>query len=584
MLRARTLAAAAVLALAAALPLCDLALRAQPPKQPAGGKKVALLVGVNVYQNRKLDDLKYAEADVTELAEVLRGAGFEVRVLLGSAAGADAATKANVEAAVAAVLKGVTKKDTVLLGFAGHGQQLFVDADEGGARVKKEVPFFCPKDAVPADPGTLVSLSAVLKDLDDRGGGHNLLLVDACRDVADPRRGMRGGIDSSKVEALNEGTAVFLACASRQMARETDKMFDEARRKEGKGHGVFFHFVIEGLKGGAKNDAGDVTWERLVPYVKGRVKDEFPKWFEGSDEAERQRPQSLGNLTDDPILVSARDIARREPRPGEVRKFEIAAGVFMEFCYVPAGECQLGSPKAERDAVLYELKETNKPEWLDEEDEGVRGKFQTKGFWLGRYEVTQAEWTAVMGSNPSTFDGKKDNKAIGLDTRRFPIETVSWDDCQTFLRRVNGDLDAIRKTFGARGRFRLPHEDEWEYAFRGGKGNGRSFYWGNSLNGTEANCVGTNPFGTATEGRYLGRPCPVDETNGGKYELHPWGLCHMAGNVDEWCNNEYSKDTRVLRGGSWISYGLLCRAANRSRSASDDRIDVIGFRVCLPLD
>jgi uncharacterized caspase-like protein len=245
---------------------------AQPP--PAPGRKVALLVGVNEYANRKLDDLRYAERDVAELAEVLTAAGFTVRTLLGSRQGDDAATRANVEAALDKLLRGAGKKDTVLLAFSGHGQQLFVrEKGPDGREADKEVPFFCPRDAVPTDPATLVSLNAVLRALDERGGGHNLLLVDACRNIFDPNKGARGGVNGSRIDGLGEGTAVFFSCSGRQRARETEKA--------GGGHGVFFHFVLQGLRGarGATDEQGHVTWEQLVPYVKGRVKAEFPAWF-----------------------------------------------------------------------------------------------------------------------------------------------------------------------------------------------------------------------------------------------------------------------------------------------------------------
>ncbi len=285
-----------LVALAAAIPFVDL-LFAQPPTPTAKGRRVALLVGVNEYTNRNLENLKYAERDITELAAVLKSAGFEVRVLLGSADGTKAATRLNIEAAFAAVLNGVGKADTVLLGFAGHGQQLFtkVKGPDGRESVK-EIPFFCPKEAVPADPTTLVSLSEVLKTLDERGGGHNLLLVDACRNVVDPNRGSRGGIDGTRVEIQGIGTAAFFSCSPRQRAMETDKA--------GGGHGVFFHFVIEGLKGEARNRKGQVTWDQLIPYVKRNVKEELPNWFSDLPESERQVPVSIGNVGDDPVLVT----------------------------------------------------------------------------------------------------------------------------------------------------------------------------------------------------------------------------------------------------------------------------------------
>lgn len=274
-----------------------------------------------------------------------------------------------------------------------------------------------------------------------------------------------------------------------------------------------------------------------------------------------------------------------EPKAGELRKFEIAKGVEMEFCWIPAGEAQLGSPKAERDAVYKKLVDVNDGGWLPAEAEGVRGKFQTKGFWLGKYPVTQEEWKAVMGNNPSEFDGEKDNKAKGLDTSRFPVENVTWDDCQKFLKKVN-KRDGVMKVFGKTGRFVLPHEDEWEYACRSGKGNKRAFYWGDELNGTQANCRGEWPYGTETKGQYLERTCAVEFTNDGKYEKHSWGLCHMAGNVWQWCENKCKSEDGLprdhfIRGGSWCMKAMYCRSAFRN---CPDIGDSYGFRVCLRLD
>jgi len=85
----------------------------------------------------------------------------------------------------------------------------------------------------------------------------------------------------------------------------------------------------------------------------------------------------------------------------------------------------------------------------------------TKGFWLGKYEVTQGEWTAVMGSNPSQFDGKQDNNAKGLATSRFPVDKISWNDCQKLLKKLNA-REGQPKIFGQAGRFVLPREDEWD--------------------------------------------------------------------------------------------------------------------------
>jgi TPR repeat protein len=253
-------------------------------------RKVALLVGVNVYDNRKFDDLQYAERDVTELAKELRTAGYDVRLLTGSGAGADRATKANVEKALADVLKKVTKKDTLLVALAGHGQQVPVKGDDG--REKMEA-FFCPRDAMPDKSQTMVSMSFMLQQLDERGGGTNLVLVDACRNDPSPGRGR--GIDGNRVEALPEGTAVLFSCSRGQRAFES--------AKAGGGHGVFFHFVLEAMRGKAKNDKGAVTWDRLVTYVKEQVEDQFPKLV--PDMPTRQQPHEVRNLGRTSVLLEA---------------------------------------------------------------------------------------------------------------------------------------------------------------------------------------------------------------------------------------------------------------------------------------
>jgi uncharacterized caspase-like protein len=196
----------------------------QPGNQP---KKVALLVGVNRYDKRGFAErpLQYAERDVEDLKKELVKAGFQVTLLTGTRA-----TKANIDKALEATLKGLNATDIVLVGLAGHGQQLsFKD---------KEDAFFCPCDAEKNAPETLVSLTGLMEKL-DRKGGTNLVLVDACRD--DPSRGARSIAGNELQGRLPANTAVLFSCAARQQALETEQA--------GGGHGIFFHFVLEGLRG-----------------------------------------------------------------------------------------------------------------------------------------------------------------------------------------------------------------------------------------------------------------------------------------------------------------------------------------------
>ncbi len=272
---------------------------------------------------------------------------------------------------------------------------------------------------------------------------------------------------------------------------------------------------------------------------------------------------------------------QHKPKPGEVVEVEIADGVKMTFCWIPAGKAQLGSPMSEQEYVTT-FSIGKRPPYLDDETESKRGEFTTRGFWLGKYTVTQEQWEAVMGNNPSHFskhgDGKDDVK--GMDTAEFPSEQISWRDCQEFLKKLN-DKATIPAAMG-KSKFALPHEDQWEYACRGGKGNKLPFYFGDELNGTQANCNGNNPYGTITKGTHLERTTKVG--NFEKAAPHPWGLCDMVGNVWQWCENAYDNKTnlgRVVRGGSWGYDPKECRCAYRFFSSPGNRAKDIGFRVAV---
>jgi formylglycine-generating enzyme required for sulfatase activity len=272
-----------------------------------------------------------------------------------------------------------------------------------------------------------------------------------------------------------------------------------------------------------------------------------------------------------------------EPTPGEVVEVEVAKGVKMKFCWIPAGKAQLGSPKSEQDYVTKTFHAGKPPDYLDGENESARGEFTTKGFWLGKYAVTQEQWEAAMGNNPSYFskqgDGKR--KVQRIDTSRFPVEQLCWNDCQDFLKKLNETV--TKPPALGKSKFALPHEDQWEYACRGGKGNKQPFYFGNELNGTQANCDGNFPYGTAIKEESVDRTKEV-----GSYEKrspHPWGLCDMHGNVYQWCENKYDNKSnrRVLRGGSWNLNPESCRSAIRAGDAPDSHSEMYGFRVvCLP--
>ncbi|MBY0460061.1 MAG: caspase family protein, partial [Gemmataceae bacterium] len=177
--------AAVLLALAAVLPVADL-LFARQEREP---RKVAFLVGVTKYDH-DFPDLQFPERDVEELGKALKAGGFEVVILTGSGKGADRATKKNIEARLDALLNGdgneakkIKKGDLVLVALSGHGQQV----KEKGKDT--DDPYFVPADGMSNKPNTLVSISHLVDDVLAPHGARNLLLVDACRDIADPNKG-----------------------------------------------------------------------------------------------------------------------------------------------------------------------------------------------------------------------------------------------------------------------------------------------------------------------------------------------------------------------------------------------------------
>ena len=182
-------------------------------------------------------------------------------------------------------------------------------------------------------------------------------------------------------------------------------------------------------------------------------------------------------------------------------------------------------------------------------------------YYIGKYEVTQAEWQAVMGSNPSRFKG--DNK---------PVENVSWIDCQTFISKLNAKTGLI---------FRLPTEAEWEYAARGGNKSKGYKYSGSDYIGDVAWYTSNSGYKTHAVG--------TKQPN----EL---GLYDMIGNVGEWCGDWYgsyssssqtnptganSGSHRVIRGVSWDYDARLCRSSYRYAYPPDHRYNSLGFRLVL---
>jgi sulfatase modifying factor 1 len=209
---------------------------------------------------------------------------------------------------------------------------------------------------------------------------------------------------------------------------------------------------------------------------------------------------------------------------------------------IPAGKFKMGCPTSEKDYLT---------------GENPHEVTLTNSFYMGKYEVTQEQWQAVMGNNPSYFKGVK-----------LPVTDVSWDDCQEFIKKLNART---------KGGYRLPYEAEWEYACRAGTKTAYSF--GDKITHKDANYGGAK----------IEKPVAV-----GSYKPNAFGLYDMHGNVWEWCEDWYDDYPagavidpkgpakgagRVLRDGSFNVNGSRARSSSRVNYTPTVRLANNGFRL-----
>jgi formylglycine-generating enzyme required for sulfatase activity len=296
-----------------------------------------------------------------------------------------------------------------------------------------------------------------------------------------------------------------------------------------------------------------------------------------------ERPQEGG---DNRGATSRRVAAGDGPVAGDPMAVALGARAKLDLVWCPPGTFTMGSPKSEQDAMVAARL---KREWIDVEKQHL--VTLTRGFWLGKYEVTQRQWLAVMGKNPSHF------QHAGLDA---PVETVSWSDCQEFLRKLNAPSGY---------EYRLPTESEWEYACRAGTET--ALYTGDIRILGGRNAPALDPIawyggnsGVTYEGGYDSSDWKEKQENHrragtqpvGNKKANAWGLHDMIGNVYEWCQDWYGDYpagaaidptgdrtglSRVLRGGSWDFRARYCRSALRRRATPSGRYINLGFRVAL---
>jgi len=496
------------------------------PTADKGGSRWALLIGVDNYS--ELGKLRFAGNDQRALAEQLVTSGFpKDQVFLLHDKTSDPKYmpfQANIDRQLDLFLSLAGKDDMVIVSFSGHGVQL-----EGKS-------YFCPLDAqLTKLAETSLALDAVYERLNKCPAALKLLVVDACRNDLVPA-GRRSAVAARSIgefgglkEKPPEGILCLSSCGPGQISMEDDRF----------NHGVFMHFLLEGLQGSAANASGVVSLAGLYDYVSLETKKHVARKFN-----EYQTPALKGDIQG-PFEICA----ATPNRP-------VVNSLGMRLVRISAGQFWMGTTEpAERLAQFYQ-----EPESVFAAEYPAHEVAITKPFYLSACEVTNAQFRAFVEATDYQTDLERDRRGgSGMNpndarlydqlpagttwrnvdpkaTDEHPVVLVSWNDAQAFCRWLG------RKENCA---YRLPTEAEWEYACRAGT---TTRYWsgddpeslGGVANVPDAAYAAAHPrldyAAISTNDRY------ADTAPVGHFRPNPFGLYDMHGNVWEWCQDGYDKD------------------------------------------
>jgi len=518
----------AVTPMAAQAPSRAIVLKPTAQVDTQGEKRVALVIGNGAYKHFPL---KNPVNDARGMAAALQQCGFRVTKL-------ENGTREAMFTALRQFGDRIMDGGVGLFYFAGHGMQV-----KGknylipvGADIARE-------DEVPAQA---LEVDLVLAKMESAKNRLNVLILDACRNNPFGRsfRSSAGGL--AQMDAPM-GTYVAFATAPGKTAADgngANGLYTQQILAHIRTPGL----PLEGLFKLVRADVVKSSAGQQMPWDSSSLMGEFYFLPSGAGTSVATPPSPSPAPQAPPIVPlqlqpeTGRIATNAQGRPE--MSVDLGNGQQLILVQIPAGSFRMGSScGSSGEMPIHEVR-------------------LSQDFWMGKFDVTQVQWQAVMGSNPSIY------KNAGPHA---PVEMGSWDDCQDFLRKLNG--------MQSQWTFRLPTEAQWEYSCRAGSTgecygdlNAIAWYSGNS--------------GSTTH--------PV-----GQKQPNAWGLYDMNGNVWQWCQDWYSPDyyssspsqdpqgpyrspssSRVVRGGSYSNNATVVRSATHDFCyLSDARLAGLGFRV-----
>jgi formylglycine-generating enzyme required for sulfatase activity len=513
--------------------------------------KRALLVAVDEYSRSDyLNKLNYAQRDAEAIRDILEkkdGSGYNVTLLLGPQATQDRILKELDTIAKAGVPGG-----HLILGFFGHGVQYGSDA------------YFCPYDAalrqvvnadgqkqydgnrplLEPDPQSLVHMREMLGSMAVSKVNSRLLLADCCRENPNSARGLapRAFGSGTKLSDLPDNSAAFFACDENEKAQELEDMQ----------HGAFTRAFLDAFAKSERPTANGLSAE--VPRGVTELLKSYKEKQNVKTVVKGVVDLGIVNIRLNPsAAMSESSASRNAPKlvepPSVVNT--VRNTIDMQMVPIRGGQFQMGSPEGEEGRY---------------KDEKLR-QVAISSFYMSVTEVTQSQYQAVMGSNPSVVKGP-----------HHPVESVKWEDVVKFCQALSN-----RPEEKAAGRsYRLPTEAEWEYAARAGQAGAYHFGDRAMLDEFAWNKNNTD------------KPHEVRTKKANSFGLHD-----MYGNVYEWCSDWYTADLervarqdpkgpatgteRVMRGGSFRDDAKLLRSAARLSFNPQESKAFCGFRVVMEI-